>query len=137
MTSQRCSKLSSLYGVDKSFKAMSEADCIKLQKNESCNSNSANIESKNCGNCNKDKGSYCQLADKTASKPDYGNYYCGDLNCVYKGKNYINGETWFDYDSYVGDGKDVVGSRSFKKICDKGIVKTEACEDFRRSEERR
>src|SRR3989344_4098124 len=225
MTSQRCSKLSSLYGVDKSFKAMSEADCIKqqknqkegacmynfasqrlcklttkqdclkltnnirnfypnylcsnpalntscikqfttgcidgisevfwmdscgnreniydankdrswnsgliLQKNESCNSNSANIESKNCGNCNKDKGSYCQQADKTASKPDYGNYYCGDLNCVYKGKNYINGETWCDYDSFVGNGKDVVGSRSFKKTCDKGIVKTEACEDFR------
>lgn len=102
-----------------------------LSKNQSCNPTSGNIENKECGNCNKEKGSQCESYLKSNVKPSFGEYICGDLNCVYKGKHYTNGETWCEYESYIGDGKDVVGSRSFKKTCENGIVKTDPCEDMR------
>ncbi|MBU4069816.1 MAG: hypothetical protein KJ646_02440, partial [Nanoarchaeota archaeon] len=42
-----------------------------------------------------------------------------------------NGESWCVYDGYIGDGKDVPGSRHWKRMCIEGKVKYEPCADYR------
>ncbi|MEK6875688.1 MAG: hypothetical protein AABX30_03315 [Nanoarchaeota archaeon] len=105
-----------------------------LTKEQSCNSNNANVNSKTCGNCNYLLGSKCSVSFGIGSeKVNDGNYICRDTNCVdpdTKEKR-RNGESWCVYDSYIGDGKDTVGSRHWKKFCIDGEVKTEACADYR------
>ena len=90
-----------------------------VDKNKSCNPKSGNIVSSSCGNCNYKLGSRCNQGK------------CEDLNCREGGKVYLNGESWCGYESYIGEGKDVVGSRSVRKLCQEGEIKTEACEDYR------
>jgi len=91
-------------------------------KGESCNPSSANIDS-TCGNCNYNLGSRC----------DEG--ICKDMNCPASEEtgniNRKNGESWCVYDSFIGDGKDTVGSRHWKRMCVDGEVKVEPCADFR------
>lgn len=95
-----------------------------LKKEESCKSDSSNINSKNCGNCNYFLGSKCEALSTGA--------VCKSLNCVDEnGKTRMNGESWCAYDGFVGDGKDVVGSRHWKNICIDGKIKVEACADYR------
>ena len=93
---------------------------------------------KTCGNCNYFLGSICGVG-----KADVGNYICKDLNCknavdvvdafgkVLVKKDRKNGESWCVYDSYIGEGKDVVGSRHYKYYCIDGQVRSEPCGDFR------
>ena len=102
-----------------------------LGKNESCNPNSANINSKTCGNCNYFLGSICSPSSG-ANKVNDGNFICEDLTCIdEKGEKRENGESWCVYDSYIGDGKDPAGSRHWKRYCIDGEVKVEPCADYR------
>jgi len=101
------------------------------KKEESCNSGNANINSKNCGNCDYLSGSTCGTAQKSNS-PLYGNYICQDLNChdTANGKDYKNGESWCYYDNGK-ETSDNVGSRHYRHICSMGEEIVEPCEDFR------
>jgi len=103
-----------------------------LKKEESCSLNAGN--SADCGNCNYFTGSVCSKYKTT--KPTYGNYICQDLNCKDAPDNVgikdrRNGESWCVYDGYVGDGRDVVGSRQYKYYCINGKIQVEPCGDFR------
>jgi len=112
-------------------------------KNESCSDGKGNINSKTCGNCERFLGSRCESNVNVSENPEYGNYICKDLNCenapyvvdasgkILKSKDRVNGESWCIYDSYIGEGKDVVGSRHFKYYCLDGEVKIEGCSDYR------
>jgi len=106
-----------------------------LSKEESCGSGQGNINSKSCGNCNFPEGSSCKEAGRIA--PDEGNFICGDLNCYDAPANgggtedRKNGESWCIYESYIGEGLDIPGSRHYKYYCYDGEVKTEPCGDYR------
>jgi hypothetical protein len=105
---------------------------IVLDKEQSCNPNSANINSKDCGNCDSFSGSRCSETSLGKTSVKEGNYICKNLNCIDEnGKERINGESWCVYDSYIGDGKDTVGSRHWKEICTEGEIKIEPCADYR------
>ncbi len=102
----------------------------KISKLDSCNSNSANINSKSCGNCNYFEGSICKnYKDAKTSKPKYGDFICQDLNCkeTSLGKPMKHGESWCSTDKY----EDSVGSRYFRHICINGEEIVEPCGDFR------
>ena len=90
-----------------------------LSKEQSCNPNSANADSANCGNCNYELGGICgESRTGTDTKPTYGNYVCRDLNCKDApdnggGKaNRINGESWCVFDGPVGTGSIASGKSS-------------------------
>ena len=106
-----------------------------LSKEESCNPESGNVNSKYCGNCNYFLGSMCgkYRSEKGEPKPIYGEYICRDLNCynTYNGKNYKHGESWCVYDEPAGQGRDAVGSRHFRHLCIQGEEKVEPCDDYR------
>lgn len=71
------------------------------------------------------------------------NGICKDMNCknapylvdaqgrILKTRDRVNGESWCVYDGYIGEGKDVVGSRHWKYYCQEGDVKIEPCFDYR------
>ncbi len=103
-----------------------------LTKEQSCNSDSANIDSENCGNCNYFLGSRCSETSSGDTHIKDGDFVCQGMNCVdaLKGTR-ENGESWCVYDSYIGDGKDTVGSRHWKRYCVEGEVETEPCADYR------
>jgi len=126
----------------------SDNDGKVLSRTQSCNPNSANIDSTRCGNCNYELGSIC--------KEDDGEPTCIDLNCEdapdHAGgkKDRLNGESWCVYDGQVGNvdlglGKllgfnipigelsaDPVGSRHWRYYCSNGEVEVEECADQRR-----
>jgi hypothetical protein len=81
-----------------------------IDKSQSCGYNNANgnARSRGCGNCDYFQGSICSKGNA-----NYGDYICKDLNCynTQNGKDYKNGESWCEYQSNVGEGKDTVGSR--------------------------
>jgi len=102
-----------------------------LLKSESCGAGEGNIESDNCGNCNYFLGSTCSETGIIGGVKD-GNFVCQDLSCVdEKGLERDNGESWCVYDGVIGGGKDVVGSRHWKRMCIDGEVKIEPCADYR------
>ncbi len=105
---------------------------------ESCNPNSANALSKNCGNCNYLLGSFCRDASKTKTKPQDGEFICADLNCkgTSNGKSYKHGESWcVNQDTTkLNQGENSVGSRFYKHICVNGEELVEQCADFRQEE---
>lgn len=116
-----CGNRENIYSSDK---IKSWNDGKVLSQSESCNPSSDNIESSDCGNCNVFLGSRCENSN--------GNYICKDLNCVDdEGIQRKNGESWCVYDSFIGEGKDPVGSRHWKKMCVEGEVITEPCADYR------
>ena len=120
-----CGNLANIYDSSKIENEEYWSNVIPLS--ESCGSGKNNANSKNCGNCDYFLGSRCG-----SGKADYGNFACKNLNCEFEGKNYLNGESWCANDNgCIGDGKDVVGSRYYRKLCDEGKILTEACEDFR------
>ena len=124
-----CGNRENIYSSDKDA---SWNNGVVLKKEESCNPDSDNINSKDCGNCNLFLGSRCSKTSFGKTSIKDGNYVCENLNCVDEnGKGRKNGESWCVYDSYIGEGKDTVGSRHWKKICINGEVKTEPCADYR------
>ena len=100
----------------------------KISKTEACNSNNANINNPNCGNCNYLSGSLCGTASRLKTSPKYGNAICRDLNCkdTTDGPK-KHGESWCSTDN----NKDSVGSRYFRHLCISGEEIVEPCVDFR------
>jgi len=100
---------------------------------DSCNSNdeNGNADSKDCGNCNRFKGGICEPAAGSGVNPDEGDYYCADTSCMFMGEKYKNGESWCVYDGKIDDGDDVVGSRHWKYVCNRGEIQIEPCADYR------
>jgi hypothetical protein len=102
---------------------------VLLKKQDSCGWGSGNIDSKTCGNCNYFLSSKCK---ESSSGVRDGNYVCEDMGCTdEKGNRRENGESWCVYDSYIGEGKDVVGSRHWRRMCIDGEIKAEPCADYR------
>ena len=104
---------------------------LVVPKENSCvlASNLGNAES--CGNCDYFGGSICAEGDAS-----YGDFACQDLNCYdveYDGHStdFKNGESWCNYDGFLGAGRDTVGSRQFRHICYLGEEKIEPCADYR------
>ena len=134
-----CGNLANIY--DASKVNSEEYWSRKMGVNESCSSNSGNIGSKTCGNCNRFLGSSCGRAEDI--EPEYGDKICKDLNCkdapdvvdaqgnILSRKDRRNGESWCVYDSKIGQGRDTVGSRHWKYYCSEGEVKIEPCQDYR------
>ncbi|MEI6850319.1 MAG: hypothetical protein WCK29_04750, partial [archaeon] len=118
---------------------------VILQKSDSCSvKDGSNLlaNQKTCGNCDYYQSSKC--GNKTASEFLSGinsDVVCKSLDCVDEnGKTRVNGESWCNYEGWAGtdavDGgylraTSTVGSRSFKKVCMDGEVRTEPCSDFR------
>ena len=74
---------------------------------------------------------------------EQGEPYCKNLNCeegqaaeefyAIHNRYPINNESWCVYDAYVGDGKDVAGSKHWQRYCERGKIKSIACGgDYRR-----
>lgn len=105
-------------------------------RDESCNPNDPNANSRACGNCNYLEGSFCRASDFTGTRPTYGDFICADLNCVdEEGKARKHGESWCLSDERRSiNGVDSVGSRFFRRLCVNGDVISEPCEDFRGEE---
>jgi hypothetical protein len=94
----------------------------------------ASAGDKNCGNCDYLLGTRCEAWDGFLGigKPDGSDHYCQSTECTDRnGDKRINGESWCVYDSKVGGGTDLVGSRYFREICVDGDVRVEPCEDYR------
>ncbi len=125
-----CGNLANIYDSDKTYDKNPSYWQKIVPKDESCGAGSenGNAGSKDCGNCDYFKGSICK-----SGNADYGDYVCSDLNCydTENGRDYKNGESWCVYQSDVGRGKDLVGSRHFRHICINGEEIIEPCADFR------
>ncbi|MBU3907069.1 MAG: hypothetical protein KKA64_02345, partial [Nanoarchaeota archaeon] len=124
-----CGNRENIYSSDKD-KSWNNGEVLKKQ--DACNSDDANINSETCGNCNNFLGSKCSASELGGKKAKDGNFICKSLNCVdEQGDKRNNGESWCVYDGFIGDGKDVVGSRHWRNYCIDGEVKTEPCADYR------
>jgi len=124
-----CGNKENIYDADK---VKSFNNGMLLEKEKSCTlaNDFSNVDK--CGNCNRYESSTCASYDiKYGKKPIYGNSVCKKLLCVYKGTTRKNGESWCIYDGYIGDGRDVVGSRHWKYSCVDGEIKVEGCSDYR------
>jgi hypothetical protein len=101
-----------------------------FSRNESCNPNENNADSKECGNCDYFKGSIC-----SEGNAKLGDNICIDLGCEVEINGNIvtkqNGESWCVYDDAHGEGADVVGSRHFRHLCVSGEELEEPCDDYR------
>ena len=113
-----CGNRENIYSSDKNA---SWNNGMLLEKNESCNPNSANNNSENCGNCNYFLGSKCSETKLTEKNVKDGNFVCKNRDCAASeatgNKFRKNGESWCAYDSFIGDGKDPAGSRHWKRMC--------------------
>lgn len=123
-----CGNRENIYSSDKSF---SWNNGEILSKSESCNPNNPNINSRSCGNCNYFLGSKCSATGILDKKIRDGNFVCKNMKCVENGVERENGESWCVYDGYIGDGKDTVGSRHWKRMCIDGEIKIDSCADYR------
>src|SRR4030043_568323 len=110
---------------------------IVLKKSESCNDGSGSIESASCGNCGRPT-SKCFEVSPARNHVQDGNFICRDLGCENAPDNVgtkdrYNGEKWCLYDSYIGNGKDTVGSEHWLAYCHDGEVEIDRCEEYRGS----
>ena len=94
-----------------------------LSPAQSCNPSQLNI-GKTCGNCDHFLSSRCS---ETSGEAQCISTECKDE----ENKKRKNGESWCVYDSKLGDGEDVVGSRHWRRSCIDGEVLTEGCSDYR------
>jgi hypothetical protein len=125
-----CGNRENIYSSDRE-KSWNEG--FVLKKEDSCGAGNANIDSASCGNCDAILGSKCSVEEKDvfALSGDEKSF-CKSLNCLDEnGKTRLNGESWCVYDAYIGDSKDVVGSRHWRRMCIDGEVKAEPCADYR------
>jgi len=105
-------------------------------KEESCNPNNGNINSKTCGNCDSFLRSTC-MRYKTGQKPNYGDYICGSLDCEdadFKkayGRNPKHGEKWCVTSSKENNYPDSPGSEHFRLSCYDGEINVEPCAALR------
>jgi hypothetical protein len=109
---------------------------LVLLKSQSCSVSGVNnplANQRTCGNCNYVQGSKCGMKTDRESLADSNQQVvCKDLSCIdEKGIKRANGESWCLYDGTIGDSKDVVGSRYYRRVCQDGEVTTEPCADYR------
>ncbi|RMD46113.1 hypothetical protein D6829_00385 [Candidatus Pacearchaeota archaeon] len=122
-----CGNLENVYSSDKD-KSWNGGRVAKPE--EVCSPNDGS--NKNCGNCDYLRGTSCAEYTSPIGKPKGSDFYCRRTTCKdSSGKERKNGESWCEYDGEVGDSKDKVGSRHFKKRCVDGEVIIEPCADFR------
>jgi len=120
-----CGNRENIYSSDKT---KSWNNGLVLEKEASCSPSSNNANS-DCGNCNYFLGSKCSIENNKA--------VCKDMSCKNAPangggkKDRKNGESWCVYDSQIGQGKDIPGSRHYRYSCINGEVKVEGCADFR------
>ena len=105
-------------------------------KSESCNAEdiNGNANSASCGNCDYSSGSICKEYNwqDDLSKPNYGDFICRDLSCVWEDpetKQKItkqHGESWC-----VNPDEDLPGSRYYRMLCYDREVLPEECDDYR------
>ena len=134
------------------------ADGLMVPKELSCDPNENNAGDVKCGNCNYVLGSICSEASdaflnnvRSSNLPENikpkVDYMCKDLNCYdlyiddvngqrwqqeLNGRNYrVNGESWCQYEGATGYGKDLIGSRQYKRICVNGQEIVEPCDEAR------
>ena len=106
-----------------------------VEKSSSCNG-----DAKTCGNCDRiEKSSAC----RKGGGAEIGDNLCSSISCanapavsdafgnVIARQDRQNGESWCVYDSYIGEGRDAVGSRNYKYSCQDGEVISEPCADYR------
>lgn len=132
-----CGNPENIYSADK---RASYNNGFVLAKEQSCNSQSGNVNNPGCGNCDFTKGTLCGTAPSTVN-PTFGDYACLDLSCntirqsptspaSQTGSKKL-GESWCSYDGAPGFGRDFVGSRHYRQLCINGQELTEPCKDFR------
>lgn len=102
-----------------------------VKPEDSCGAGDGNANSKECGNCNRFLGGICASAPENGFDAKEGNNYCKDTSCLFKGKSYKDGESWCVYDSDIESGNNVVGSGSWKYVCNQGSVQVTPCADYR------
>lgn len=100
---------------------------------ESCSPSSVNgnAGSSTCGNCDYYLGSTCKQYDRnvdTRASPQYGDYICRDLSCVWEGERYKHGETWCQTNT---ERENSPGSEYFRLVCYNSEVTVENCAAFR------
>ncbi len=101
-----------------------------LEASGVCNANDGSDV--DCGNCDYMLGSRCGEFSGLIGGPSKGDYYCQKTVCVDRDNSErVNGESWCVTDEGAGDGKDRVGSRYYREICNDGAVRVEACSDYR------
>jgi len=122
-----CGNRENIYSLDRNF---SWNNGKVLTKAQSCNPLLSNVNSTTCGNCNRARSSVC--SNSSNPKVEDGNFLCKSLECLDGNGNVRqNGESWCVYDSYIGDGKDTVGSEHWRAFCNKGKVEMDMCADYR------
>ncbi len=132
-----CGNPENIYSADK---RASYNNGFVLPKEQSCNAQSGNVNNPGCGNCDFTKGTLCGLAPRSVN-PTAGDYACIDLSCrdltvsdtspaSNTGSKKL-GESWCAYDGAPGFGRDLVGSRHYRRLCINGQELTEPCRDFR------
>ena len=86
-----------------------------------------------CGN-KEDIAKDCDFYRGTYCGKEGTDFICRDISCdINKDgiKDREHGESWCSYDGAIGDGKDPVGSRHVKHICNLGVERISPCSDFR------
>ncbi|PIN80908.1 hypothetical protein COV16_00200 [Candidatus Woesearchaeota archaeon CG10_big_fil_rev_8_21_14_0_10_34_8] len=127
-----CGNRENIYNSDRKT---SYNEGLVLKEEESC---IGGPYDPNCGNCNYPRGNVC--GDDTEKVMPIGGQTCVSLGCknVYEdetspssGGDKKNGESWCLYDSQVGLGRDLAGSRHYRSVCINGETQVEPCKDYR------
>jgi hypothetical protein len=123
-----CGNLANIYD---STKVNNENYWTYIQ-NPDCGDYKGNKNSATCGDCDYYSGSMC--LDKGKEKVDYGDYICGDLDCVnYDGFYNGNGDYPRHGESWCASAgtPDTPGSSYFRLYCYNGEVNIEECDSTR------
>jgi hypothetical protein len=122
-----CGNLANIYDYSK----LNDNNYWTYIQEPSCDNGMGNKNSKTCGACDYFSGSTCTMYQRGETiNPDYGEYFCGSLDCNSVGK--LHGETWCGENSVSSlTGKNSPGSRYYRFMCYNGEVTVEPCAEFR------
>jgi hypothetical protein len=112
-----CGNLANVYDADRKNEEIYWTYLAGYEGIEVCNPASSR-----CGNCDYYLGSTCGLVG--------GKHICKDLNCEYKGDDYLHGETWCA-ESTDDEMSNSPGGKHFRLLCYNGEVLVEPCAEFR------
>ncbi|HPD81629.1 MAG TPA: hypothetical protein PK357_00845 [Candidatus Pacearchaeota archaeon] len=122
-----CGNIANIYD----FSKLNDNNYWTYIQEPSCDNGMGNKNSKTCGSCDYFSGSVCTIYQRGETiKPDYGDYFCGSLDCKEVGK--LHGETWCEENSITSvKGQNLPGSRYYRFMCYNGEVSIEPCSEFR------
>ena len=107
-----CNNLANVYDSDKY--GVTEYWETIINPELACNLEEDGAET--CGNCDY-PASVCKADRRSdAVNPVYGDFFCSNLNCEYKGNTYVNGEKFCAVDSVEGG---IIITDDFKNFTDK------------------